>query len=406
MITLALELKKRGHAITFLNIPDLEPRVRQQGLGFCAIGQDDHPIGSLQEFTVKMGQLKGIAALKFGMATAIRETRSILNDAPDAIRKSGISALLIDQGEPAGSSVAEHTGIPFATVCHAVPANRDPDVPPSNTPWSYGTSWWVRLRNWMAYEGFDLAVRSWRNVINESRRKWGLRPLASFEDSYSPLVQVGQFTPEFDFPHKKLPAHFHYIGQFEREATEAVGFPFERLNGKPLVYAVLGTIQTGLNEVYRRIAEACSGMAVQLVISMGSRDREVPEDLRALPGSPIVVNFAPQEALQERSVLTICHGGINTVMGSLRYGAPCIAIPIAVDQPGTGARLQRCGAGETIALQGLTAERLREVVDRVLKEPQYRERAQTIGRSILAAGGTARAADFIVEAVLPAIREG
>ena len=38
---------------------------------------------------------------------------------------------------------------------------------------------------------------------------------------------------------------------------------------RPLVYASLGTLQNGSEEIFRTIAEACAGLNAQLVISLG-----------------------------------------------------------------------------------------------------------------------------------------
>jgi UDP:flavonoid glycosyltransferase YjiC (YdhE family) len=49
-----------------------------------------------------------------------------------------------------------------------------------------------------------------------------------------------------------------------------VDFPWERLDpDRPLVYASMGTLQNGILRTFRMIAEACAGLGVQLVISLG-----------------------------------------------------------------------------------------------------------------------------------------
>lgn len=402
-VSLSRELQKREHRVTFFNIADLQDLVLRQGVGFCPIGLQDHPAGSLPAFVRKMGQLKGLSALRFGITTVVGEAEMILRDAPAAMRECGISALIVDQGELAGSTVAEHLKIPFATICNAVPGHRDPNVPPAITPWNFGTGSLARLRNRLAYRVGILALTSLMKVVNRYRSTWGFQTLGDFQQTFSPLMQVSQLTADFDFPNQALPAHFNYIGLFEKESSPEIGFPFDQLNDKPLVYAAMGTVLTDMKDVYSCIAEACSGLDVQLVITLGSKDKEVPADLRNLPGSPLVVAFAPQTVLLKRAAVTICHGGINTVLESLRCGVPVISIPIVTDSPGTSARLQRSGAGEAIAIGRLDSSRLRALLQRVLHEPGYRERARALGESIAKAGGSSHAADLIVNALTPAI---
>ena len=44
--------------------------------------------------------------------------------------------------------------------------------------------------------------------------------------TYSSLGQFSQQTPDFDFPHRSLPAHFHYIGLIERLPSGGGDFSF------------------------------------------------------------------------------------------------------------------------------------------------------------------------------------
>ena len=43
-----------------------------------------------------------------------------LDEAPDALRKAGVTALLVDQFEATGSTIAERISLSFVTICNAV----------------------------------------------------------------------------------------------------------------------------------------------------------------------------------------------------------------------------------------------------------------------------------------------
>jgi UDP:flavonoid glycosyltransferase YjiC (YdhE family) len=64
-----------------------------------------------------------------------------------------------------------------------------------------------------------------------------------------------------------------------------VDFAWERLDGRPLVYASLGTLQNGSEDVFRVIADACAGLDKQLIISLGGGLD--PERLGSLSGDPL-----------------------------------------------------------------------------------------------------------------------
>lgn len=75
-----------------------------------------------------------------------------------------------------------------------------------------------------------------------------------------------------------------------------------------------------------------------------------------------------------------------------------VAIPIAYTQPGVAARIAHHGVGEFIELDELTTERLRGLIENVLKDPSYRERAAYFQEVISKARGLDMAADIIEQA--------
>jgi zeaxanthin glucosyltransferase len=399
MISVSRELAERGHRITFFNLADVEPRVRANGFEFHVIGKESEPLGSLDSFIETMGNLKGVRSIRFGLAAAIRVAKLLVNEVPPVIQAQKIDALLVDQGDPAGSIIAEHCDIPFVTICNAAPMNRDPDLPPTIMPWPYQPSIFNRWRNRISYRIMDCVGSPLTSVINEARLHWRLPKLEDLTESFSPVAQVSQLTEGFDFPNKTRPDHFHYIGLFEKKDVEAGSFPFDVLNGKPMVYVSFGTVVTANSDIYRCIAKACEGLDVQLIITLGTKNRSRSRTFESLPGAPLIVDYAPQMELLHRAAITICHGGANTVLESLACGVPVIAIPVTNDQFGMGARLKRSGAGEMILQHNLNARRLRSLIESVLAHPAYGYAAALQGESIRRAGGSARAADIILRAV-------
>ncbi len=397
LTTIGRVLRERGHRVTVFNIIDVEQLAGSEGLEFVPLGLADHPRGSFQKFSQRLAGLSGFAAMKCGLQIAGAEIETLLREGPAALRAAGITALLVDQGQPAGSTLADLLRIPFFTICNAPPANFDPCIPPTVTGWGYGCNAALQLRNRVAYRALDTALLPLKRKINAFRERHNLHRLRSLEESFSRSAILAQETADFDFPRRSLPKHFHYVGLFRRTASAGVAFPFERLNGKPLIYATFGTILTAAPELFRVVSEVAADLDAQVVISLGGRGDVA--DFRDLPGNPIVVHYAPQAAILQRSTLTFCHAGNNTVLESLACGVPVLAVPIWGDQPGVAARLVRSGAGEAMELKHIKRARLREVCERLLREESYRKNAKRIGRSIEEAGGELRAAD-VIEAAL------
>jgi len=113
--TIARELVRRGHRATAFNFPDVEKLVTKEGIEFCPLGIQQHPPGTVPRNLELLGRLGGIEFLRFGMKLAALEIATLLEEAPAAMQAAGVTALIVDQGQPAGSTIAERLGLPFAT---------------------------------------------------------------------------------------------------------------------------------------------------------------------------------------------------------------------------------------------------------------------------------------------------
>jgi MGT family glycosyltransferase len=342
----------------------------------------------------ELGGLHGLGALRFTIRAIRKTTEMICRDAPRAIRQAGVEMLLVDQTEPGGGTIAEHLQIPFVTICNALLLNRESAVPPPFTAWTPGQQWWQKARNRIGYAISSRVMAPVTGVVSLYRRRWNLQPHRRPEDSFSKLAQISQQPAAFDFPRRNLPDCFHYAGPLRDEKGPRTPFPWEKLDGRPLVYASLGTLQYSKEAVFRCFAEACAVLPeVQLV--MAGMDQSAA---RSLPGNPVAVAYAPQAALLERASLALTHAGLNTVLDALRFGVPIVAVPITFEQPAIAARVEWSGTGKSLSLSRLNATRLRDTIRQVLENPAYPGRARQMAETIRSAGGVQLAASVIEDA--------
>src|ERR1700685_3887358 len=216
---LGRELIARGHQVTLFHMPDVEARARGEGLGFASIGAGDHPAGSLPESLSKPTRLNGLAALRFTIQAIRKTTEMLCRDAPGALRNAGVGFLLVDQTEPAGRTIAEHICLPFVTICNALALNREPSIPPPFTAWPYRDSWPARVRNQIGYAMSDRITRPIAQVISKYRSRWKLPEHKHAEQSFSRLAQISQQPAAFDYPRRRLPKSFHYVGPLRRASA-------------------------------------------------------------------------------------------------------------------------------------------------------------------------------------------
>lgn len=171
----------------------------------------------------------------------------------------------------------------------------------------------------------------------------------------------------------------------------------EESQGKPLVYASMGTLVNGLAKVYQILLRAVGQLpGIQVVLSVG--ENVTPESLGTIPSNVIVVRRAPQIELLKRAALCITHAGLNTALESLAEGVPMVAIPIGYDQPGVAARIAHHGVGEFVDIEDLTVERVRGLIEQVMNSSEYREKARWFQKVIAQTRGLDLAAEAMERA--------
>ncbi len=400
MIALADAIRSRGHRITFFLLGASPLSVSAAGFEVVQLGGAIFPLNEYKAGIQRLGTLDGRAALNHTIDMIARATEAVLKVGPSLVQESGVTALVVDQSSFAGGSVADHLGLPFATVCNALLLNAESGVPPFFSSRQPRNSWWSRLQNRIGWAGLNRLYTPITRQIQEYRRRHGLSLPTQIADTWSDRVQISQQPAAFEFPRQELPEQFRFVGPMRRpEGSSPVPFPWSQLDGRPLIYASLGTLQNRASAIFRMIAKACTGLDAQLVMSTGRG--LAPKSLGELPGRPIIVAYAPQVELIHRSVLVITHAGLNTVLDALSVGVPMVAIPITNEQPGIAARVAWTGAGETLSAKRVTPGRLHSLVIRVWNDPSYRVAAERVCQSVQAGGGAPLAAEIIEKSWTP-----
>ena len=402
MRALARALRSRGHRPVVFTIEDAAESVRADGLDTVVFGKERFRNGYLRKFILEIGERPGVRGTMHWQAERAAASDAVCREVPEVIRGMGLDALLVDQIEPAGQAVAEHLGLPFITIGNGLALNREPGLPPIFTGWKPSRDPLKRRLHdavsWLgdrSVDGTNTALRLWR-------RQWGLQelPVADLFYAQSPLLQIMQIPEALDFPRDRRPQQLHYVGPLrEGGPTYAVPFPFERVerDGRPLVYASLGTLQIDRLDLYWAITEALSHLEVQVVVAHGGS--LAPDQERSLPGSPIVQAFVPQEELLKRAALCVTHGGLNTVLDALAAAVPLVVMPIAFEQSAIGARVAYRGAGMTVRADRRAAARIQSAAATILNEPSFAAAARKVAADIRASGEIERAVDLIENAI-------
>jgi zeaxanthin glucosyltransferase len=399
MTTLARALQSRNHDVVFISLPDGESSVRAAGLTFIPCAEKEFPAGSLKERFRQRSKLQGEEALRFILQNAADRTEAILNSLPTTLTAAAVDAVVLDTVLFYTELVPMSLSMPYAHVANALHFDYSGYTPLCFYDWLHESTPAGLARNRKGIERFLEMLGPNIAVGRAYAKRAGLdidwdKPSATI----SPLAWITQTPQTFDFESSHWPPQFHHTGPFHDGAGRVdVDFPWQRLTGEPLIYASMGTLQNGLESVFRAIAEAATPHRnLQLVLSIG--DYLDLDQIGPLPSNAVVVRHAPQLELLKRASVCITHAGLNTVLEALAHGVPQVAIPITVDQPGVAARIAEKQTGLVASLKELTASRLSLVLEQVLKDSTYRDKARYFQKVIAETNGLSKAANLLEQA--------
>jgi zeaxanthin glucosyltransferase len=396
LIALSRQLAARGHRVTFFQTPELDTQVRQCGLEFSPIG--GRSSGENEYLDNQNKKLSGVAGLRYSIGRIVRDMEIFFKEAPLALVRAGVDALIVDEIALSGPTIAQMLQLPYFVVSTSVPLNFGWTAPPRSAEWEPSTIRFSRRQNMLLQVSVSHMGGPIRRRLDDCRLRVGLGPIRESRKGSYELAHITQLPECFDLPRSELPSNFYYTGPFVNEAARtSVEFPWSSLDGRPIIYASLGTAKKNRSTIFRLIAEACQALNLQLVISLGGQpDLEM---LDGLPGQPLVVRYAPQLELLKKAEIVITHGGLNTVLETLMEGKPMIAIPMAHDQPAIAARLAWLKIAEVLPVDGLSEEQLRLALLKLLNNASYRDAAIEAQAKIRSVRGLERAVEVIEEAL-------
>lgn len=362
---LGRRLQSRGHEVLLFSQQIAKGFVKQAGLNFVAIDDQCAAFRATPSSKSTTDSGPNTVEVIYGHALLM------LRRTPEIIHRLSIDVLLIDQADIASGTVADFLDIPFLNLSFLPPLYLNDDCPPFIYDWGMEKDDVASQRNRRGNLVIQRLLRPVLSLVNSQRSVWKLPHKGNLNEVFSSLAVITQMPQVLDFPRPTLPSHFFYTGPFfDGRERSNVKFPWHRLNGKPVVYASMGTVRNRSLRVFQIIAAAVAAFDVQLVLSLGGMAL-IPEDLVEVAGDPVVVHYAPQVEILKKASLTICHAGINTTLESISNGVPIIAIPVNDDQPGMAARIKWLGLGQSIPIRQLSVDRLQQCMAEVLREPRY-----------------------------------
>ncbi|MET9500063.1 macrolide family glycosyltransferase [Streptomyces sp. NPDC006552] len=219
------------------------------------------------------------------------------------------------------------------------------------------------------------------------------------------LEEMGRYGTEWDERNLVfLPRAFQIEGDSFDDRFVFVGPTFTEpapgqwappADGRRVALVSLGTESSDRGDFFRLCAQAFPAEQWHVVMTLG-RDTE-PALLGPLPAHVEAHSWLPHPAVLPHADVFVCHAGMGSLMESLAYGTPVVALPRAHELALSAERLAVCGVGRTLPRSGLTAQDLTDTVAGLLADPAAPAALARMRDAVRAAGGATRAADVLEE---------
>jgi UDP:flavonoid glycosyltransferase YjiC (YdhE family) len=397
-MAIAAELRARGHQPVIATSELYREKIEVAGFEFVPVRPH---IAPPREQDAEM--MSRVMNPRWGTGFLLNEmlfpfVREAYEDLLRAV--AGADLLLTHPISFAGPLVAQTTGIPWVSSVLA-PASfmsaYDPPMPPF-WPWMRH----VGLFGPRATAAFFKQVKKVYNneFYVQFRNELDLpdRGNPVFEGQHSPTMIVALFSkifaqPQPDWPPQARVAGFaFYDGDHEQEMpADLTSFLDE---GEAPIVFTLGTSAVWVaQDFYRESIAAAKLLGRRAVLLIGDERNR----LETLPPAMIAVDYAPFAELLPRACAMVHHGGIGTTSEGLRAGIPSLIVPFAFDQPDNAVHAARLGVSRTLPRAKYRAARIARELDILLTKPDYKNRAQEVGRLLRQENGAAAACNLIEE---------
>lgn len=195
---------------------------------------------------------------------------------------------------------------------------------------------------------------------------------------------IAQLTvPSFEYPRSDLPATVHFTGPLPSAAGAPADLPtwWHELDGeRTVVHVTQGTVaNTDFGLLVRPTIDGLADRDVLVVVSTGGRP---VEDVGPVPANVRVERYLPYGALIPKLDVIVTNGGYGGVQRALAHGVPLVVAGQTEDKIEVTARVGWSGVGINLRTNAPTPAKVASAVERVLREPRYREAAARIGADI------------------------
>jgi glycosyltransferase (activator-dependent family) len=382
MVPLAWALRAAGDEVLVASQPELAPAITEAGLTAAAVGRDHNLWRSLDRFlSPRFARLRP--------------------EVHDVVRRAG--ALPFDLADTAPERITwEELSTAYDTLvrCWYRLANNTmlDDLVGLARSWSPDLVVWepntyvgavaaklVGAAHARLLWGMDIfAVTRARHLALKAPRppddradpleEWISSLIGRYGGRYSEDLAVGHFTIDQLPDALQMRADLRYVPMryLPYNGPAVVPAWLRERPDRPRVALTLGLTSAdhfgGHGLDLAETLDELAALNVEVVATVPDRERV---KLGALPPQVRVVPFVALHALLPTCSAAIHHAGFGSLCSTLTYGVPPLCLPERFDEPALARRVADSGAGLALPMEEATGARVRQRVERLLREPSF-----------------------------------
>lgn len=396
---LAKRLRERGHRVLYACIPDTEERIRAQGFDFVPLFSTVFSPGALaaQYADEAAGKYLGAAGINARVQAMCELSRN--GELVTATANFHPDLFLVSNHLPWTGIEAWKTRLPVIMFNSLILSTPDSLAPPVNSHTIPGSGLATRIKVLWEWRKLMLRRKLLEGISGLSKTAMYLKKLAisvgypvsgidfdALPWPRLPLPELVSFPACFDFPRATPVKGAFYVEPFVDTERKGKGFPWEKLDGRPLVYCSLGTLVTfkhlaSSRRFFQALLDAMEQRPdLQAAVAIGNYLK--PDEFRC-PENVILTDDAPQVALLKRASVMVGHAGSGCIRESIYCGVPMLLLPITFDGPGNTARAIYHGMALKADFQKVSVQELKDSISKLLGEPSYSEAARQMSRKFV-----------------------
>ena len=348
----AIALREAGHEVLFASSASFASAIEQHGFSCEPIGVDftwEEVLAAFPEFmdAVRVGRRDEFAAFEIGWERWNPKAALDLFDLCDRWRPGVIVRELAENG---ATFAGEMAGVPV--VCA-----------------SWGTlpldaASWQMMFDWNRHLAFYESTRAALGLPADTPGgAWRRQPTFTV----LPPSWFRRFDPDVVLRHFRMAPN---EGTARAEPAWLVNLGRDR----PFIYTTLGTVYNKSRRLRTRMLEVFADLDADVLMTVG-RDVD-PREVREVPPNVRVERYVPQSLLLDRASLVVSHAGFGTMLGAMYAGVPMVVIAIGADQPMNAQRASELGLAVAIDYAEVTASRLHQAVETLLRDGSYHSTAR------------------------------